>query len=76
MERSCFNTDLSIKDINKEVTLVGLVSYICVLCNAVICKAALPNAHIVVEKDLTDALDKKAQDIGFEALRNIQVEIR
>lgn len=59
-----------------EITIVGLVSYICVLSNAVICKAALPNAHIVVEKDLTDAADKKAQEIGFEALRNIHVEIR
>lgn len=59
-----------------EITLVGLVSYICVLCNAIIVKAALPNAHIIVEKNLTDAADKKAQEIGFEALRNIQVEIK
>lgn len=60
----------------EEITLVGLVSYICVLSNAVMCKAALPNAHIVVEKDLTDALDKHAQEVGFEALKNIHVEIK
>lgn len=59
-----------------EITLVGLVSYICVLSNAVIAKAALPNAHIIVEKELTDAADKKAEEIGFEALRNIHVEIK
>lgn len=59
-----------------EITIVGLVSYICVLSNAVICKAALPNAHIIVEKDLTSAYDINAQKIGFEALKNIHVEIR
>lgn len=59
-----------------EITIIGLVSYICVLSNAVICKAALPNAHIVVEKDLTSAYDINAQKIGFEALKNIHVEIR
>lgn len=59
-----------------EITIVGLVSYICVLCNAVICKAALPNAHIIVEKELTDAADKHAQEVGFEALKNIHIEIK
>ena len=60
----------------EEITLVGLVSYICVLSNAVICKSALPNAHIIVEKDLTSAYDVHAQEVGFEALRNIHVEIK
>ena len=60
----------------KEITIVGLVSYICVLANAIICKSALPNAHIIVEKDLVDAADKHAQEIGFEALRNVHIEIR
>ena len=59
-----------------EITIIGLVSYICVLSNAVICKSAVPNAHIIVEKDLTAAQDLHAQEIGFEALRNIHVEIR
>lgn len=59
-----------------EITLIGLVSYICVLSNAVIAKAAIPNAHIVVEKDLTSAAFIHEQEVGFEALRNIHVEIR
>lgn len=60
----------------EEVTLVGLVSNICVLSNAVIVKAALPNAHIIVEKALTDSFDKHAQEVGFEAMKNIQIEIK
>ncbi len=58
------------------ITLVGLVSYICVLSNAVIAKAACPNAHIIVEKDLTSAAFLHEQDVGFEALKNIHVEIK
>ncbi len=59
-----------------EITLIGLVSYICVLSNAVIAKAAVPNAHIVVEKDLTSAAFIHEQEVGLEALKNIHVEIR
>ena len=60
----------------EEITLIGLVSYICVLSNAVIAKAAIPNAHIVVEKDLTSAAFIHEQEVGLEALKNIHVEIR
>lgn len=59
-----------------EITLIGLVSYICVLANAVIAKAAVPNAHIVVEKELTSAAFIHEQEVGLEALKNIHVEIR
>ena len=59
-----------------EITIIGLVSYICVLSNAVLAKAAVPNAHIVVEKDLTSAAFIHEQEVGLEALKNIHVEIR
>lgn len=59
-----------------QITLVGLVSYICVLSNAVIAKAYCPNAHIIVEKQLTDGPDKILQDKAFEVMSNIHVEIK
>ena len=66
-----------IKDKNfEEITIVGLVSYICVFANAVICKSSLPNAHIIVEKDLVGAGDEKAQEIGFEAMKNLHIDIK
>ena len=60
----------------ETITLIGLVSYICVLSNAVIAKAAVPNAHIVVEKELTSAAFIHEQEVGLEALKNIHVEIK
>lgn len=60
----------------EQITVIGLISYICVLSNAVLCKSALPNAHIVVEKELTAADNKHAQEVGFEALKNIQIEVK
>lgn len=59
-----------------QITLIGLVSYICVLSNAVICKAMNPNAHIIVEKALTSGLDKKVQEEAFDVMRNIHIEIK
>lgn len=58
------------------ITLVGLVSYICVLSNAVIAKAYCPNAHIIVEKQLTDGPDKNLQNKAFEVMSNIHIEIK
>lgn len=68
---------LYLKDNNyDQITLIGLVSYICVLSNAVICKAMNPNAHIIVEKVLTSGLDKKVQEEAFDVMRNIHIEIK
>ncbi len=55
-----------------QVELVGLVSYMCVLSNAVIVKAALPEAEIVIDAACTagpdPALHNKALDL-MEALQ-------
>ncbi|HBF67773.1 MAG TPA: N-carbamoylsarcosine amidohydrolase [Firmicutes bacterium] len=59
-----------------QITLIGLVSYICVLSNAVIAKAANPDAHIIIEKDLTSGIDKKLQNEAFDVLKNIHIQIK
>lgn len=59
-----------------SVELIGLVSNICVISNAVIAKAALPNARITVDANATSgpdvALHKKALDI----LENLHIQIK
>lgn len=56
-----------------RVELVGLVSYICVISNAVIAKAALPEAEILVDAACTAgpdaALHAKALDVMEGALQ-------
>jgi len=59
-----------------EVDLCGLVSHICVLSNAIMVKAALPNSKIAVLKNLTDSYDHSLQEKTFDILRSIQIEVK
>lgn len=58
-----------------EIELVGLVSSICVISNAVIAKSALPNAHIKVNKKLTSSFDLDMNDKSLEVMKNLHVEV-
>lgn len=56
-----------------QIELTGLVSYICVISNAVIAKAALPEAEIVVDASCTGGPDgglhEKCLDLMEQALQ-------
>lgn len=56
-----------------RIELVGLVSYICVISNAIIAKAALPEAEIMVDAACTAgpdaALHQKALDVMAQGLQ-------
>ena len=60
----------------KTITLVGLVSHICVLSNAVIAKSALPNAHIIVDTKGVDSFDKDLEKQAFNVLKGLHIELR
>ncbi len=60
----------------QEVELCGLVSNICVLSNVIMVKAALPNAHIIVDRKLTSSFDQKLNEETFDILKGIHVEVR
>ena len=55
--------------------LCGLVSHICVLSNAVIVKAALPEAEIVVDANLTASYDPVLHEKALDVLEGIQVTV-
>lgn len=57
------------------VELVGLVSNICVLSNAVIAKAALPGAHIVVDAACTAGADPILHEKALDVLEGLHVEV-
>lgn len=59
-----------------EIYLCGLVSHICVLSNAIICKAANPNAHITVYSNLTDSYDKVLESYAFKVLNGVMIEVK
>jgi nicotinamidase/pyrazinamidase len=60
----------------EEIVLCGLDLSICVLSNAVICKAGCPNAHIVVDLSASGCGDAEAKDTAIKALKRLHVECR
>lgn len=58
-----------------RIELVGLVSNICVLSNAVIAKAALPEAEIVVDAACTASFDPALHEKCLDVLAGLQVTV-
>lgn len=58
-----------------EVELCGLVSNICVLSNAIMVKAALPNSKIFIDALATDSFDKVLEDKCFDVLEGLHIEV-
>ena len=59
----------------EEVELCGLVTDICVLSNAIIAKAALPESRIVVDGSACGTADPAAHDRALAAMRGVQIDI-
>ena len=59
----------------ESAELVGLVSNICVLSNAVLLKSRYPEALILVDGSLTASFDPSLHDAAVKVLRGIQVEV-
>lgn len=59
-----------------RVELCGLVSHICVLSNAVLAKAAVPEAEIVVDASLTGAADAAMTEKALDILRGLHVTVK
>ena len=57
------------------VELCGLVSYICVLSNAVVVKAALPEAEVSVDARCTGGPDPALHKKALDLLETLQVTV-
>lgn len=58
-----------------KIELVGLVSNICVLSNAIVAKTALPNAEIIVNSALTKSFDEKLNQETLDILKGLYITI-
>ena len=58
-----------------EIELVGLVSNICVVSNAVVLQSRYPEATITVDASLTDSFDKKLHEEVLDVLTGFQVKV-
>ncbi len=59
-----------------EVELVGLCTDICVISNAMLIKAILPNVHIVVDAACCAGVTPESHDTAIAAMRGCQIEVR
>lgn len=57
------------------IELCGLVSNICVISNAIICKSALPEAEIIVDKRATASNDSALNEKCFDVMSGMQITI-
>ena len=58
-----------------EVELCGVVTNICVISNAVIVKSALPNAKIIINREIVASNDKEMEEKAFCIMKNLHMEI-
>ncbi len=68
-------TDLDKRDPILSVTLVGLCTDICVISNAMLVKAALPEIAVRVVGDLCRGVTPASHDTALAAMRSCQIEI-
>ena len=59
----------------ESITLVGLVTNMCVISNAVIAKAACPEAEIIIKKDLVDSFDKELHQKALDVMASMQMTV-
>ena len=58
-----------------EIELVGLVSNICVVSNAVVLQSKYPEATIIVDARCTDSFDKSLHEKVLDVLQGFQVTV-
>lgn len=58
-----------------EIELVGVCTDICVISNAMLLKAYLPNAKIVVNSALCAGVTTKSHEVALEAMKACHIEI-
>ena len=59
----------------EEIELVGLVSNICVVSNAVVLQSKYPEATIIVDASCTDSFDKNLHQKVLDVLEGFQVKV-
>jgi len=68
-------TAAALPETAEEIELVGLVSNICVVSNAVVLQSRYPNARITVDASCTDSFDKALHEKVLDVLQGLQVTV-
>ncbi len=78
-EKGTFGSDLLFSflqaDTFKSIELVGLVSNICVISNAILAKTALPEAQIIVDAACTASFDPVLNEKTLDVMEGLQIKV-
>ena len=58
-----------------DIEMVGIVTNMCVISNAVMAKAACPEAEIIIKKDLVDSFDKDLHQKALDVMASMQMTV-
>ena len=67
---------LAIEEDIEEITLVGLCTDICVISNALLVKAYLPEVPVAVLQDCCAGVTPESHKNALEAMKMCQIEVR
>lgn len=67
--------DMGIEQKDLDITFVGTCTDICVVSNALMLKAWLPEAHIAVDASLCAGLTPEKHEAALETMRSCQVDV-
>lgn len=72
-----FNKIVEEADGERHVTVefTGVVTNICVISNAIIAKATVPNARIIINSSLCGSNDRELEQKAFDIMKNLHMEI-
>ncbi|MDD4377104.1 MAG: cysteine hydrolase [Eubacteriales bacterium] len=59
----------------ESVELVGLVSNICIITNAILVKTALPEVEVTVDSRCTDSFDPELNKAALTVMKGLQIKI-
>ncbi len=62
-------------DEETEIEICGVVTNMCVISNAVICKAVLPEALITINSQLCASFDDNLHDEAIHVMESMQMKI-
>jgi len=78
IEKHTFPSDTLLDYVKKgtyrEIVLCGLDLAICLISNAIICKAGAPDAHIVVDLSASATWEPAAKKYAVEEMHKLQIE--
>lgn len=59
----------------ESIEFIGLCTDICVISNAMLAKAAVPEAEILIDSSCCAGVTKESHEIALQAMRNCQITI-